>query len=166
MKKVLGVVGLLLIFASVAEANLSVVCIAKGKKTANNGGGMLYTDARISFDAEDPNPDNNLRTIAAVNGVIKVADVNNESELNENNAYIGKFKFEELNSNPKYRPVKYKNMVQFQNFDAKETMGEESGMWGQFLIDKEFGDGCDAKYIFQAGDHMGGTINFKCTVRD
>lgn len=69
-------------------------------------------------------------------------------------------------SNPKYRPVRYKNMVQFKNFDAVKTKGFEDGMWGSFLIDRSLNDGVEAKYIFQAGDHMGGTVKFKCRVQD
>lgn len=149
-----------------AQADFTVTCTAKGKATAQTGGGMLYTDAIVKFIADGPAEEGEQMTIYGVQGRIKVASIDNELPLNKDNAYIGAFTFNELRSNAKYRPRKYKNMVQFQNFDAKSTTGLESGMWGNFLIDRSINDGSEAKYIFQAGDHMGGTVHFKCRVQD
>lgn len=35
-------------------------------------------------------------------------------------------------------------------------------MWGYLVINKDTGGEFDAHYIFQAGDHMGGTVDYKC----
>jgi hypothetical protein len=156
-----------LVFSWSAQANLSVVCTAKGKKTASSGQ-MLLTDARVEFDVQDFDASTDkVMTIQGVRGEIKVGAIDTEAlPLDNDNAYVGVFNFEELKSNPKYKPTTYRNMVQFKDFDAEKTTGLEDGMWGNFLIDKNLGDGCEAKYVFQAGDHMGGTVHLTCSVQD
>lgn len=54
----------------------------------------------------------------------------------------------------------------FRNFNAASTSsGDGGGMWGYFVISKKVlqkGAAFDAHYVFQAGDHMGGTVDFQC----
>jgi hypothetical protein len=79
---------------------------------------------------------------------------------------MGFFKTEVLSANSNYNPRKYIGFAQFNNFDAAHTTGQEDGMYGYIAVDispnkEEF----EAFYVFQAGDHMGGTVLFKCKTR-
>jgi hypothetical protein len=82
--------------------------------------------------------------------------------------YYGLFNGKNLVEVPYTRPVKYKNHYRFK-FTADYTDGNESGMSGDFVLNKEI-DGSrdnsnfetDAHYVFQAGDHLGGTIDYSC----
>ena len=79
-------------------------------------------------------------------------------------SYIGIFKIVSLAENSKYRPIKYKGYSQFQNFDATDTTDSaEDGMWGQLVLEKDMSKTAfQAHYVFQAGDHMGGTLHLIC----
>ncbi|MCB0366456.1 MAG: hypothetical protein H6624_07650 [Bdellovibrionaceae bacterium] len=86
------------------------------------------------------------------------------------NGYYGIFHGKDLAEKPFQRASKYKNHYRFQDFDAAFTAGAESGMWGYLVVNKDIHnmrDGgvkeVDAHYIFQAGDHMGGTVDFVCS---
>ncbi len=86
-----------------------------------------------------------------------------DQEIAVNNSYLGFFKFDKLSSNPNYNPSRYKNYTQYKKFDAIHTAGLESGMWGAFVVDlTKTTPTFDARYIFKAGDHMGGTVLFTC----
>lgn len=83
--------------------------------------------------------------------------------------YYGVFNGNDNLELPYIRPTTYKNHYRFHNFDAVETAGSESGMWGQFILNKAVDTArstenfsTDAHYVFQAGDHMGGTIDYTC----
>lgn len=81
------------------------------------------------------------------------------------NSYMGFFDFDKISYNPNYKPIRYKGYTQFKKFDAIHTAGLESGMWGEFVMDITTPDvPFDARYIFQAGDHMGGVVIFTCRV--
>lgn len=101
-----------------------------------------------------------LRTIREIEGRIQIADITGDMD----NAYKGRFAIQKLTENPNYRPRKYKNYSQFEDFDATDTDGSaERGMWGTLLLEKSLDQGrAQARYIFQAGDHMGGTVHFDC----
>lgn len=86
-----------------------------------------------------------------------------DAEIALNNSYLGFFKFKTLTSNPNYSPTRYIGYTQYKKFDAVHTAGLESGMWGAFVIDlTKTTPIFDARYIFKAGDHMGGTVLFTC----
>jgi hypothetical protein len=92
-------------------------------------------------------------------GVITLGNVLGHIKVDR---YYGVFSFEKISNNPKYKPTKYKDYVQFQDFDAIRTSSQD-GMWGQLVINKELKkEGMTAHYIFQASDHMGGTIDLTC----
>lgn len=86
------------------------------------------------------------------------------------NGYFGIFHGKDLVEKPYQRVVKYKNHYRFKDFDAAFTAGSESGMWGYLVVSKDLhkmsGSAgikeVDAHYVFQAGDHMGGTVDFIC----
>jgi hypothetical protein len=76
--------------------------------------------------------------------------------------YYGIFSFDKISNNSSYKPTKYKDSVQFKDFDAIQTSSNE-GMWGELVISKELPQKeFVAHYIFKAGDHLGGTVDFSC----
>ena len=103
-----------------------------------------------------------LRVLNDIEGTIKT------SPETPDESYIGNFKIASLTENPKYRPNKYKGYSQFPKLDATDTTGSsEEGMWGQLLLEKDTSKRTfQAHYVFQAGDHMGGTLHLTCSVRD
>ncbi len=66
------------------------------------------------------------------------------------------------------KPSVYKNHYRFQNIDARFTGGSENGMWGEFVVSKDLAKTrdtnikVDGHYVFKAGDHLGGTIDYEC----
>lgn len=148
--------------ASAAQADVTVQCKAVGFKTAQSGGRMLFTDSRLTFEVVGVTKSKQL-VINSVRGEVKVGS-DEHKNLDSENAYIGHFRFRQLRSDPTYRARKYKNFVRFKSFNAAETTGLETGMWGDFLLEKNIEDGMQAKYVFKAGDHMGGTMHFTCLV--
>ena len=81
-------------------------------------------------------------------------------------AYHGYFKIKSMTSDPRYRPTKYKNARIFRKVNAYRTKGAEDGMWGDLIVAQSTRRSqsilLEAHYVFQAGDHMGGTIHMKC----
>ena len=83
--------------------------------------------------------------------------------------YYGLFNGKDLLEVPYKRATTYKNHYRFKGFDATFTAGHESGMWGEFIVNKDIErihsrelHETDAHYVFQAGDHLGGTVDFVC----
>ncbi len=133
--------------------------------TSQNGY-VLKTDAKFDFSLER---DGNNSVVTDVRGRVYVGNnllASSEEELNSDNSYRGFFKLAKIEANPEYRPTKYKGFAQFQGVNAFETTGLESGMWGQLLVDVSSNEKkIAAKYVFQAGDHMGGTVHFTCVAQ-
>lgn len=153
MKSFIALTALILSTQAFAER---VTCHADTFVTSGEHG---KADAEISFELN-----RKTKTISNVKGHIFVQAIYAESEeINTEESYMGFFSFAKLAHNPNYRPLKYKGHTQFKNFDAAHTAGQESGMWGSLVIDLESRQPkFDAHYIFQAGDHIGGTVLFTC----
>ncbi len=79
---------------------------------------------------------------------------------NYTGVFSGNFKNHEA-----YRPSVYTNHFKFNDFDAKVTSRHDGGgMWGYLVVKKDnTSDKIDAHYVFQAGDHIGGTIDMTCS---
>lgn len=160
---------MLLISSSVfASESSRLLCTASGKAGGNDAGPFMVK-ALLSLEINYSEELGGY--LLEGNGEIKLAsayeEVKSPDDLNEDNAYIGKFELFDVEQNTEYRPRRYKNHIQFRNFDAEETTGLESGMWGEFVLHESFAsvqakEKVSAHYIFQAGDHMGGTIHFSC----
>lgn len=150
-----------------ALAGAKAICLARGNNVGGNDAGVFVSDSRLQVRIYK---DADLLELSA-DGVIMVTSAYEElqspEDLNPSNAYIGLFNTKAIPENPDYRPRRYKGYAQFKDFDAEATAGHESGMWGYFLIDRKAALGEDKSfhgvYIFQAGDHMGGTLHFTCT---
>lgn len=135
----------------------SITC--RADKTIQPGFPSIKTNAEITFDL-----DRSTKTISNLVGHVYVQSPYSEAheEINTENSYMGFFKSESISANPNYRPTRYKNYTQFKNVDATHSTGQEDGMWGSLVLDLNNKAPFDARYIFQAGDHMGGTVLFTC----
>ncbi|MEA9357281.1 hypothetical protein SHI21_13735 [Bacteriovorax sp. PP10] len=135
-----------------------VICRSQKAIQENEPNGMKV-DAEISFTVNKE-----TKELTNVIGHIFVQQVFIENEeIGVNNSYLGFFAFDKLSSNLNYKPARYKGYTQFKEFDAIHTAGLESGMWGAFVIDlTKTTQTFDGRYIFKAGDHMGGTVLFTC----
>lgn len=129
------------------------------KAIQNDEPGGMKVDSELII-----NLDRETKIISKVVGHIFVQQSFIEDEpIGVENSYLGFFYLDSVASNPNYRPTRYKGYTQFKDFDATHTAGHESGMWGEFVMDlTKSTETFDARYIFQAGDHMGGTVLFTC----
>ena len=148
-----------------AQTYTRVQCLSQGTSVGGNDMGPFTSDSRLSFTIEK-SADGTSHSLRG-EGVIMVAQafekVASPALLNPDNSYIAMFDVN-LKENLAYRPIVYKGYSQFKDFDADQTVGHESGMWGYFLIEKTYlaDDNFTGVYVFQAGDHLGGTLFFGC----
>lgn len=155
------------LLGQVTFADTEIRCLAKGNRAGGNGSGPFMVDADLLLALSwDKTAKGHVLNGA---GLIKVAspyaDLKSPEDLTEENSYIGAFHVVNSQENTNYRPRKYRGFIQFPSFDAVKTSGMEDGMWGVFLVQRIYKTApqFQAKYIFQAGDHMGGTIHLTCT---
>lgn len=96
--------------------------------------------------------------------VMGAVTVSQESELFSNDVYYAIFSFNEIDYNKNYKPVKYKNHFQFPNFDDfRSNRHDGGGFWGELVVENSPSlEMINAHYIFQSGDHMGGTVDLTC----
>lgn len=154
MKSLIALVALALSSQAFSE---EVSC--RAEKAIQPGFANMKADAQLDFAL-----DRKTKTISKLVGHIFVQTPYAETneEISTENSYMGFFKFDSIASNPNYRPNVYKGFTQFKEFDATHTAGQEDGMWGSFVVDLNTADKFEAKYVFQAGDHMGGTVLLNC----
>lgn len=136
---------------SLADQAKEITCIATGKKLRRHGSTDEYAQANLNFKFEETDGRAVLKSIRG-----KIAASMNEIDLN---SYVGSFNYQKINNNPNYNPHKYYGYYQFP-LDASES---DQGMWGNFVIPFGPANKFNTHYIFQAGDHMGGTIDMDCT---
>ncbi len=87
--------------------------------------------------------------------------------ISVNNQYYSVFASKQLPQNLNYKPRVYKNYIQFKNIqDAGSNSYDGGNMNGELVIHKDIKedkvDNVSASYIFQSGDHLGGTIDYEC----
>ena len=157
MKKL--IITTLFIFTTSIMAATKVQCT--GTKAFQIGESNMQVDAVLNFELTKNGNQSSIKNF--VGHVFIKSPYEGEDAISTENAYMGFFKSAELLANPTYRPNKYKGFAQFKDVNADHTTGVEDGMWGNFSIDvsssaKQF----YAAYVFQAGDHMGGTVMFTC----
>lgn len=129
-------------------------------KAVQYGSANLAANADFNFELER---NGNLSVMKNIKGHIFVKSQFEDGDtINPDNSYMGYFQIQSLMANTNYNPNKYKDWFQFKDFNATSTQGVEDGMWGSLLLDLSSDDYFDARYIFQAGDHMGGTVILKC----
>ena len=131
---------------------LQYTCQANGTNKLSHYSGADYV-AEAKFNIVERRTIEGLRVIAA-DGRFKFARQNWEKQ--DEDEYTVKIEY--IEENPYYRPRRYKNYSQFPNFDF---IGD---MWGDLIISKETTqDKFYAHYLFQQGDHMGGTLHLSCS---
>ena len=134
-------------------ANKTIECSASGKSLAKNGEGM--TKAKGTFTFTESQDGNGKKVLKDIKGKVETFD-NGDDEV----IYSGNFNIPSLAENPKYKPVKYKNASQFKDFNDTSASGD---MWGALVLeDHSSSTTFKAHYIFQAGDHEGGTLHMSC----
>lgn len=86
----------------------------------------------------------------------------------DNESYYGNFALSKIMNVKNYRPRVYLGHIKFADINANGTINSEGGMWGSFMLDMRegFADTIEAHYVFQAGDHRGGTVDFLCEASD
>jgi hypothetical protein len=145
-----------LLLSSQVFANEQVTC--RGSQAIQGGQSNLSADAEITF-----NLDRAEKALTNFLGHIFVKSPFDEGNtISTENSYMGFFSIDSLSANPNYRPMRYKGFTQFAGVNATHTTGQEDGMWGEFVMDLRAGSKFEAKYIFKAGDHMGGVVFFNC----
>lgn len=152
-------IAILFTLTSQAFAATKVTC--SSEKTIQAGHDHIDTFAKISFELERSG---NNSVITNIVGHIFVKSPYEETNgFDPENSYMGFFKTDSLTANPDYNPRKYVGYAQFTNFDAAHTTGLEDGMYGYLALNVEGNQkNFEAFYVFQAGDHMGGTVIFNC----
>ena len=74
--------------------------------------------------------------------------------------YYAIFNYSDVKENLKYRPDTYKDHYQFPRINSKHsTLHDGGNMRGYFVLKKDL---TEAHYVFRAGDHIGGAIDFRC----
>ena len=79
--------------------------------------------------------------------------------------YYSVFVLKDLASNPNYNGHKYTNHVQFKEINESASSSADGGGMNGYLVvnkDRKSGESFDAHYVFQSGDHIGGTIDYDC----
>ncbi len=113
-----------------------------------------------------------LRKISNITGYMAIHVLppkKREREFEEYD-YQATFNIAELTEHPRYTSRRYPNHSQFRDFNTHQTEGRDAGgMWGRWHFEKlttPNQPSLQASYVFQAGDHLGGTLDFVCNRRN
>ncbi|MCX4025669.1 hypothetical protein H0A36_20030 [Endozoicomonas sp. SM1973] len=138
------------------------LCYADGKIRQNGAGAPVNS----RFEMKLMKDEKGLIYLTQALGHVLVTDETGPSILADRYGYYALFRFGRLYQNPDYNPVVYHDHYQFKPFNAVTTNGfDGGGMWGSFVLPKSLNKEVSAHYIFQAGSHIGGTIDYKCKRR-
>lgn len=128
-------------------------------------GSAMQSDVELNFDLTKAGNESEIKNIVG-HVFVKSPYEANAATYSTEDSYMGFFKIDSIKANNKYRPNKYKGYAQFQKFNAIHTTGLEDGMWGDLVLDVSSTEATfNGAYVFQAGDHMGGTILLSCETR-
>ena len=146
---------LITVSANAADYKGSFLCIAKGDALRQSGTN-LPANSRIHFSKYQDGENTLYKKM--------VGHVTAGYEEEPEYSYYGIFQYDQQVVNKEYRGRTYKNHDQLKDFDATATSDNDGGgMWGYLVINKDTSAKTfDAHYVFQAGDHMGGTIDYVC----
>ena len=78
---------------------------------------------------------------------------------------IAYFSVEQLRENPNYKPIDYLGATQFKKFSGKGLSGfDNDNPHGELVLEWEQGKRKEFQthFVFQSGDHIGGTLDMKC----
>ncbi len=151
------------VFMFVGNANAGeqfVMCAGEGLRqngTSENLPGFL--DITFTRSVED-----GKITLKNIKGTVKAGYEWDDGHDEDPFGWEGEFEIEALTEKENYRPRVYKGHSKFEDFDATTS---EMGMWGYFVLERHLNSSeLTAAYVFQSGDHMGGTIDVLCEVED
>lgn len=165
MRKIIIILYLLAFFGNVAFAKQSnkIICTTYGKNIRQFGGFKCNSSVYLTFLYKNMD---DKATLGSMTGHISASYINSNSEnyFDSTDLYYGSFTHDVISNNPNYIPRKYLEHYQFP-LDATATNGNDGGgMWGNFILPKNPKKEFQAHYIFQAGDHMGGTVDMNCKI--
>jgi len=164
MRRVMKVTGALLsgclFIGAPAMAGQSNPYNCRFEKVRQTGNLQLAGDARLSFIYETQE---NQAEVSSLLGFVSVSYLDLVATGGQLDHYTGVFSGNYRNQSP-YGPRVYMDHYKFSGFNAKITSDTDGGgMWGYLVVSKNNGgDRIDAHYVFQAGDHMGGTVDLIC----
>lgn len=125
--------------------------------------GRLWVDSRIGLFYQKRT--NDLDRVW-IDGKISLDSPYNAGPRTRSSDYCYQASFSKVQGiqNPNYRPTRYKDHLKFSPIDASNTNNcDGGGMYGDFIIPEDrSGEKFVAYYVFQAGDHIGGTLKFNC----
>lgn len=128
------------LFLAIVTNTASAELVTCSSDHGTQWGDKLPALALVTFEFEKNGAQSLMKNINGFVFVKNQWEDADDTSFNEENSYRGYFEF-----------------------DARFTDGQESGMWGSFVIELKDAKEFKAHYIFQAGDHIGGTIKFTCT---
>ena len=145
-----------------ATEKLSYICMDIEKDSLSQQWGTTDVWGRVELKIVEESNSEGLRSITVFGHVAADYDSGEQGRIDPTTAYYqGTFTAIKLVENPNYKPRRYKGYSQFRDFDASKSM---SGMWGELVIERNTKkEKFQAHYIFQAGDHMGGTLHLTCS---
>jgi hypothetical protein len=154
-------ISLVLLMSANSFASTKLKCATV--KAFQVGEANMKADVNLTFELSSTEKTHELKNIVG-HIFVKSPYESEKEEYTTEDSYLGFFKIDSLKSNSEYRPNKYKGYAQFREFNATHTAGLEDGMWGYFVLDVSSKDQkVKGAYVFQAGDHMGGTILVNCS---
>lgn len=134
------------------------ICEANGPIRQNGGNAVVQSRLELRVYQNDAGQ---VYLTRGVGHVLAGEDL--DTLLSEPYAYYGLFRIGKIVANADYRPTTYINHYQFKPFNARYTNGADGGgMWGYFVLPKSLDREVKAHYVFQAGSHIGGTIDYQC----
>ncbi|MBT3980301.1 MAG: hypothetical protein HOE90_03060 [Bacteriovoracaceae bacterium] len=158
---------LIIAISSMTQAfSATVTCISKSE--ARQGGAKLPVAARIDFrDDEDESGNRVLKNV--VGHVAVRNNFDGDDKIGRSDDYYSIFNIKKMKAKAKYKARVYKNHSKFEDYDSTASNSTDGGgMWGYLAVEKyEEPKGGEEKsfsahYVFQSGDHMGGTVDFDC----
>ncbi|SMF30331.1 hypothetical protein [Pseudobacteriovorax antillogorgiicola] len=167
MKQFMIAMLLTCVLAPFAHAGMrgNVTCTATGNSLRQLGNQEWPAQAYLNFRME---VEGQKASLSRVVGHIAVSydDLSEgESIVESFDVYYGSFSHGFVENNPQYKPRVYLNHFQFP-FNANHTTSwDGGGMWGHLVIPQNPENEFSAHYIFQAGSHMGGTVDLNCRGR-
>jgi hypothetical protein len=158
MKKYLFLMVLTVLCATGAHADTKTGAFTCVSNSMRGGMGTEQVDARFTFRLSTAGEGFVLEKLV---GHVIVATEQPES-VNDN--YYSVFVLKKVNQNFAYKPRRYVDSIQFPKVDTQfSSTHDGGGMSGELVISKDNSEKTfEAHYIFQTGDHMGGTIDLVC----
>ena len=159
MKQVLFL--MLCVLSNLCHGFESIQC--KGTTAIQAGIGQLQQESEFNFQLDSSIENNPIIINFSGYFNIKAPDTEGE-EITPENGYRALYSIAKLEVNPYYNPRKYFGWFQFKNINASFTDSIENGTSGNLILDLNLIDQktFEGKYLFQAGSHIGGTLNLSC----